>query len=256
MHVSAWLFTARQLKIFVCFPIKTFYDIIAHMKRSIWFWLYFVIAIILAVYFATRIVMTYMNRGEIAHVRRISISADGPKKDLTSVATAAAVAPGTNAFRISLDTINARVSAVPGVRNCAIRRTPNGNLSVRVELYQAIAQWTDGINFFPLSADGTIINRPTDARPSGTVVFRGELPPDISEITNTAQSMINNLDYIEWIEGRRWNIHTNTGITVMLPENNPTDAIASLLVLDKNHGILSKQITVIDMRDSARILVK
>ena len=216
------------------------------MKRSIWFWLYFVIAIILAVYFATRIVMTYMNRGEIAHVRRISISADGPKKDLTSVATAAAVAPGTNAFRISLDTINARVSAVPGVRNCAIRRTPNGNLSVRVELYQAIAQWTDGINFFPLSADGT----------SGTVVFRGELPPDISEITNTAQSMINNLDYIEWIEGRRWNIHTNTGITVMLPENNPTDAIASLLVLDKNHGILSKQIKVIDMRDSARILVK
>ncbi len=226
------------------------------MKRSIWFWLYFVIAIILSVYFATRIVMTYMGRGEIAHVRRISISADMPNKDLTSVAAAAAVAPGTNAFRTDLNTINARIGAVPGVRASAVRRTPNGNLSVRVELYQAIAQWTDGLQYYPLSSDGTIINRPSDVRTPGTVVFRGELPNDLSAITSTAHSMINNLDYIEWVEERRWNIHTTGGITVMLPEKNPSDAVASLLVLDKNHGILSKKLEIIDMRDDARILVK
>lgn len=257
MHVPAGLFTARQLKnTGGHFPIIIFCDIIVHMKRGIWFWLYFVVAIILAVYFATRITMTYMNRGQIAHVRGITISADGANKDLTPIATAAAVAPGTNAFRTDLAQINTRIASVPGVRNSAVRRMPNGNLAVTVELYRAVAQWTDGTHFFPLSADGTIVNRPTDMRAENTVVFRGELPNDISAITNAAQSISAHLDYLEWVEGRRWNIHTTGGITVMLPEKSPDAAIAGLMVLDKNHGILSKQIELIDMRDDARILVK
>ena len=32
------------------------------MKRSIWFWLSFIIAVILAIYFATRIIMTGMGQ--------------------------------------------------------------------------------------------------------------------------------------------------------------------------------------------------
>lgn len=226
------------------------------MKRNIWFWIYFVVAIILAVYFSTRIIMTYMNRGEIAHIRNISISSPSANKDLTAIATAIAVAPRTNGFRADLTALNTRVASVPGVQNSAVRRTPNGNLIVRVELYQPIAQWTDGTMFFPLSADGTVINRPTDTRLANTVVFRGELPDDISDITNIAHNLIDKLDYLEWIEHRRWNIHTTDGITIMLPEQAPESAIASLMVLDKNHGILSKQITMIDMRDDARILVK
>ena len=68
--------------------------------------------------------------------------------------------------------------------------------------------------------------------------------------------MLGDLDYLEWVEGRRWNLHTNGGITVMLPEKNPTDAIGSLIVLNNNHKILSKKIKVLDLRDSSRILVK
>ena len=61
------------------------------MKRSIWFWLYFVIAIILAVYFATQIIITCTGRGDLSYVRNISITADVANKDLTPIAAAAAV---------------------------------------------------------------------------------------------------------------------------------------------------------------------
>jgi len=64
------------------------------------------------------------------------------------------------------------------------------------------------------------------------------------------------LDYLEWIENRRWNLHTTGGITIMLPEQNPVDAIGQLVSLNNNHNILSRKINLIDMRDSARILVK
>lgn len=197
-----------------------------------------------------------MGHTTVSRVHSISISADVRDKDLSALATAAAIAPGTGAFSVDLGALNARVGAVPGVRASAVHRRADGNLVVRVKLYRAVALWTDGQNYFPLSADGTIVNQPDAERKSGTVLFRGPLPSDVGEITNVAHNLIGNLDYMEWIENRRWNLITTGGTTILLPEKNPDDAIAQLIVLDKNHKILSRDIKTIDMRDSARILVK
>lgn len=226
------------------------------MRRTIWFWLYFIVAVIMAIYFSSRIIMVGMGRGDAARVRSISISADIPGKDLTQLAAAAAVAPGTRAYSIDLDQMRNRLMAVPGVRGVAVRRMPNGNLSVHAKLHRAVAAWTDGQSYYPVSTDGTIVRRPSDTRDAGVVLFRGPLPDDISQITKIAQNLIQDLDYLEWIEGRRWNLVTNGGITVMLPEGDPNSAIGSLLVLDKNHKILDRDIKIIDMRDDARILIK
>jgi cell division protein FtsQ len=226
------------------------------MKKSLWFWLCFVIAIIFAVYFSVRIVMTGMGRGTNAYINNISISADQSDKDLSAIVAAATLAPNTPSYSIDLDMLNERVSKVPGVKKSAVRRMPNGNISVRVALHRAVALWTDGQNFFPLSADGTIVNKPTDVRDMSHVVFRGKLPDDIAQITNAAHNLVGNLDYMEWIENRRWNMYTNSGIIIMLPEENPTAAIGTLISLHNNHHILDKDLKMIDMRDSARILVK
>lgn len=226
------------------------------MKRSIWFWLYFIVAIGLAIYFATRIIMVISGYGVNSYVRNISISTDSKNKDLNAIATAAAIAPATNSYTIDLQQVKDRIRAVPGVKEAAIRRKPDGNLSIKVQLYEAIALWTDGENYFPISADGTIVNKPRQERDENSVVFRGPVPNDISEITKAAHNLLSDLDYMEWIEGRRWNLHTSGDITVLLPEKNPADAIGSLIVLNKNHKILSKKLTTIDMRDSSRILVK
>lgn len=226
------------------------------MKRSIWFWLCFVVSVILAVYFASRIIMVGMGHGNISRVRNISITADKNNKDLSALKMAATVARGTRSYAVDLDALNARVGAVPGVKKSAVRRLPNGNLAVRVSMYTAVALWTDGEHFYPLSADGTIVNKPTDVRDAGNVVFRGVVPDDIDEITKAAHNLVGVLDYLEWIENRRWNLHTMGGITVMLPEQNPINAIGTLISLNNTHQILGRNITLIDMRDATRILVK
>ncbi|MBQ8686634.1 MAG: cell division protein FtsQ/DivIB [Alphaproteobacteria bacterium] len=226
------------------------------MKRSIWFWLCFVLTVILAIYFATRIIMVGMGHGDISRVRNISISADGRNKDLSMIANAASVAPGTRTYSVNLDNINTRILSVPGVQKSAVRRLANGNLSVQVSLYTAIALWTDGANYYPLSADGTIVNTPTEIRDENHIVFRGAVPNDISAITDAAQNLLGILDYIEWIENRRWNLHTTGGITIKLPEHNAINAINTLITMNQTHHILNRKISVIDMRDDARILVK
>ncbi len=226
------------------------------MKKSLWFWLCFAVAIIFAVYFSVRIIMTGMGHGTSAYINNISISADQSDKDLSAIVAAATLAPNTRSYSIDLDMLNKRVMDVPGVKKASVRRMPNGNLSVKVAMYRAVALWTDGQNFFPLSADGTIVNKPTDVRDASHVVFRGKLPNDISQITDAAHNLVMNLDYLEWIENRRWNMYTNGGIVIMLPEKNPFAAIGTLISLNNNHNILNKNIKMIDMRDASRILVK
>ncbi len=226
------------------------------MKKSFWFWLCFVVAIVFAIYFSVRVVMTSMGQGKNAYVTNISISADQSDKDLSAIVAAATMTPNTRSYSVDLSVLNKRISSVPGVKTSAVRRMPNGNIAVKVVLHRAVALWTDGESFFPLSADGTIVNKPTDVRDDSHVVFRGPIPKNITDITNAAHNLVGDLDYMEWIENRRWNMYTKDGIIVMLPEDNPLAAIGTLVALNTNHNILNKQIQIIDMRDAARILVK
>lgn len=226
------------------------------MKRSIWFWLCFVMAIIFAIYFASRTIITIMGHGKVSVVKNINISADTTSKDFSDLISATSIIPGTPSYSIDLDAMNQRIKGVPGIKDSAVRRMPNGNIYVRVSTHRAIALWTDGENYFPLSADGTIVNRPTTTKTEQHIVFRGNLPNDINDITKIAQSLADDIEYIEWIENRRWNFITNTGIKIMLPEANPASAVSYLLTLNKNHKILAKNVTIIDMRDDARILIK
>jgi len=226
------------------------------MRRSIWFWICFIAAIILAIYFASRIIMTGLGRGSVAQLHKTSIVADIENKDMTALSAAASLPKNTSFYSINLDEMNNNILAVPGIKNSAVRRMPNGNLVIHTAFHHFVAAWTDGENYFPLSDDGTIANKPSSERPESAVLFRGPVPDDISEITNAANDMMADIDYIEWIENRRWNIHTNGGITIKLPEDNFASAIAGLITLNKSHNILGRAITVIDMRDSARILVR
>ena len=64
------------------------------MKRSIWFWVCFVVAIFMAIYFATRIIMVGMGRGKLAQVHNISIVTDSRDADMDAKFIKEATAAG------------------------------------------------------------------------------------------------------------------------------------------------------------------
>ncbi len=250
------IYYAQHKIYFQNFHIKKNYDIIATMKRNIWFWLYFIIAILLAIYFATRVVMTFMGYGPTATIRNISASADTNDRDLNAVIAAAGIAPGTNSHSIPLKLVNARIVQIPYIKESAVRRLANGNLAIKANTYRSVAIWTDGVNYYPISSNGKKVESPSETRNSGSVVFRGEIPNEIGEITKAANNLIDDLDYLEWIDNRRWNLTTLGGITIMLPEEDPIAAIGNIVILNQKYNLLSKALRVIDMRDDTRILVK
>lgn len=226
------------------------------MRKTIFFWLYFILSIILAIYFATRIITSQIGRGPISHIKHIEIISDTRDVDLEPIKMAIGIKPGTKIRSADLHQINNRVLSVPGVKNAATRRLPNGDLIIKTQQYTAVAMWSDGTMYYPLSADGTKIDTPMDTPEKNTVVFRGDLPDDLTDIINAVSGLSEYIEYINMVESRRWNIHTKNGTIIYLPENNPASAINKIILLNQTHQILSRQIDIIDMRDNRRILVQ
>lgn len=225
------------------------------MKKSIWFWLYFVLSIILAVYFAVRIITSQMGRGPISTIKSIETYGTSAKDD-EIIKLSLGVTPGTSLRSVDLHQLNYRVSNIPGVKNSAVRLLPNGALIVKIQKHKVIASWTDGTYYYPLSADGTKIDTPSEERNDNSIVFQGDLPNNLTDIISDVSSISKYIDYINMVESRRWNIYTKNGTVIYLPEKDPAAAINKIKVLNQTHKLLSRKLDIIDMRDTARILVK
>jgi cell division protein FtsQ len=196
-----------------------------------------------------------MGRGPISTVKHIETYGTNAKDD-EIIKMALGVSPGTNLRSIDLHQLNNRVSNIPGVKESAVRRLPNGNIIVKIKKHKVIATWTDGSYYYPLSADGTKIDTPSTERNDNSIVFMGVLPDNLTDIINNVSSISKYIDYINMVESRRWNLHTKNGTTIYLPEKNPEIAINKINVLNHTHKLISRKLDIIDMRDSARILVK
>lgn len=197
-----------------------------------------------------------MGRGPVSYVKHISILSDSKESDFEQIHMATGINSGTNIKFVDLRQINNRIAKIPGIKNSAVRRLPNGDIIIKIQNYKVAAQWSDGMYYYPLSTDGTKIETPSTERNENTIVFRGSVPENITEIIDSVSALSKYIDYISMVESRRWDIYTKNGITIYLPEENPSVAVNKINRLNQTHKILSRDIEIIDMRDSSRILVK
>lgn len=226
------------------------------MKKSFWFWLTFALALLMAIYLAVRVSVILMGQGgTISDIKKISVySSNGKVSDIVSRLN---ITPGTK--HVDLGEALNRVISDPDVANAGVRRTPNGEIKVRVKMRVVVASWTDGENYYPLDNTGAPINRPSPDRPENTLVFAGTVPNDITDVLETlkhAPGLFYRIDRIEFIEDRRWDVFLLNGIRIMLPEENFAEAIKKIEKMNKQNMILDRQIKLLDFRDIARPLIK
>ena len=58
------------------------------------------------------------------------------------------------------------------------------------------------------------------------------------------------------VSGRRWDLHLENGVTVKLPEKNVGNALKTLVRLDREEKLLSRDVVVIDMRLPDRVTLR
>jgi hypothetical protein len=143
----------------------------------------------------------------------------------------------------------------PGIEHVSVKNNRNGAAEVRIKYKKVVGVWESGGAFYPLLENGEHIGAAFPERPARGIVFRGALPAGVGEIVGILAGepeLVKKIRYLEYVEGRRWNIILVGGATVMLPERNVGDAVRRI----RTAGVLGKTFATLDLRVAGRALVK
>lgn len=153
-----------------------------------------------------------------------------------------------------------RIATLPWVEGAAVRKIYPHTLEVRIEEREAFALWQQGDALSVIERSGAVIAPFSGGKQALLPLIVGtgapaKAPEFLDKIQRYPELAARVKGYIR-IGERRWDLKLENGITVKLPEDGEDQAIAALVKLDHDNGLLTRDIAAVDMRLSDRLVVE
>lgn len=166
----------------------------------------------------------------------------------------------TSLVGFDADQARERISELPWVKTASVRKVYPDTLEVRIDERQPFAIWQHGSQLTIVERDGDVIAPFASGRHAvlplvigyGAAADAATFVDKIKQLPALASRV---KGYIRVAE-RRWDLRLENGITLKLPENGQDEALAEVLRLDREGGLLSRDITAVDMRLTDRVVVQ
>jgi cell division protein FtsQ len=174
----------------------------------------------------------------------------------------AGISESSTLFLIDADATRTRLMRNAWVAEAMVVKLYPDRLEITIVEKKPFAVWQSRGNFFVIAKDGTVIDQLARdrVRDAGMPIVVGE------GAESRAQDFLSVLDRFPAVRGevvaavlvaeRRWNLRLKNGIDVRLPEEDADVALMRLVALDRDKHILSRDVSVIDMRLSDRVVVR
>lgn len=221
------------------------------MKQKILLFINLFLTIIFISYFIVVIINRYVL-GNSPYVKKISIYTED--KNINEFVLLLNINNKSKIDSLNLKELSKKISTIPDIKKSSIRKLSNGSVVLKIEKYKPVALWMDGKNYFIISSEGKIISNYQKVN-SKFLVIKGKVPSNIMSITSELKGLIDKIDYVSWIEDRRWNIYFKNGLIIKLPEKDPYKILRSFMTINNLNDIFSKKIEFIDLRNE-NIIVK
>lgn len=165
-------------------------------------------------------------------------------------------------FLIDAEGTRARILRNPWIADAAVRKLYPDRLEIVITEKKPFAVWQDRGMFSIVAKDGTVIDQieRTQVRAAGLPFVVG------AGAEKRAAALFAMLDHFPIIKSevaaailvaeRRWNLRLKSGIDIRLPEEDPDVALMRLVGLDRDEQLLSRDVTVIDLRLKDRTAVR
>ncbi|RWD59814.1 MAG: cell division protein FtsQ/DivIB [Mesorhizobium sp.] len=153
-----------------------------------------------------------------------------------------------------------RIATLPWVEVAAVRKIYPHTLEVRVEERQPFALWQQGSWLSVIERSGEVIAPFSGGKEALLPLIIGtgapaKAPAFLEKIKRYPELAARVKGYIR-VGERRWDLKLENGITVKLPEDDEDRAIAGLVKLDRDNGLLTRDIAAVDMRLTDRLVVE
>ena len=189
------------------------------------------------------------------------VLADGRKETTSSqILSTIGVRLGEPIFAVDLLAARDRLLTLPWVATATIERRLPDTLYVRITETEPLALWQMQQHLHLLGRDADIIDGAPIERFANLLVVVGPDAPQhaaaLLDMLGTQPELRKRVTAAIRVGGRRWNLRLDNGIDVKLPEENAVAAWDQLARLERDYGILGRDLTIIDLRRPDQLLVR
>jgi cell division protein FtsQ len=172
------------------------------------------------------------------------------------------VKQGDILLAMSLGDLRTRLEQIDWVEHAAVERRLPGGLHITLVERVAVAIWQRGEgDFILIDRNGRTV-RASHAPPGyeRLLLVGGEGAPqqigDLFLLLAREPEIARQLTAATWVGQRRWNLYLRNGIEVRLPEEDSVAALQRLAQLDRGERLLSRDVTVVDMRLADKLILR
>ena len=178
----------------------------------------------------------------------------------SAILEALGVGRGTPILGFDPHAAKRRLEALPWVRAAIVERRLPEAIFVRLVERQPRALWQNQGRFAVIDQGGAVISGAKPKSFAHLPLVVGEDAPghaaDLLAMLETEPDLKTMVAAAVWVSGRRWNLRLDGGIDVRLPERDPDAAWAQLARIQREHGVLGRDVVSIDLRMPDRLVVR
>ena len=148
----------------------------------------------------------------------------------------------------------------PWIAEATVLKLYPSRLRIEIKERAAFALWQKGGQVSLIAADGTVLEHHVPQRFASLPQLVGagaeRAGQDFLALLKQYPDVADNVDASVLVAERRWTLHLKNGLEVLLPENEPARALATLVDLDRTKKLLTRDIVTVDLRLPDRVTVR
>lgn len=194
-------------------------------------------------------------------MRIATVSLSGQRQvSREQIFAAAGVTDHSSLLFLDVADARAKLEAIPWIAEATVRKLYPDRLQITVTEREAFALWQLQGKVTAIAADGTVLSDKVEARLATLpfVVGKGAAikARDFLAVLDKFPPIRDQVRAAIYVAERRWNLRLKNGIDVRLPETDVEGALDTLVKLDAEKKLLTRDITAVDLRIADRLTVR
>ncbi|MEM9715491.1 MAG: cell division protein FtsQ/DivIB [Pseudomonadota bacterium] len=166
-----------------------------------------------------------------------------------------------SSFEMDLADLRARLERLDAVKSASIFLRSGGVLEIQIEERTPVMLWRGASGLEALDLDGVrtaYVDR-RSAYPGLPLIVGDGAKDHVGEalrLFRQLQPIAHRVRGLRRVSERRWDVLTDNGPVIMLPQDKPARALAHVLALQNAQDLFEKDITAVDMRLTDRPAIR
>jgi cell division protein FtsQ len=165
----------------------------------------------------------------------------------------------TSTIGFDAEAARQRIAGLPWVEAAAVRKIYPDTLMIHVEERKPFAVWQHGSELSVVERSGRVIVPYAGGHQALPLIIglgAPEAAPAFIEKIRSHPELASRVKGYIRVAERRWDLRLENGVTVKLPEVGEDRALDRLMAMDRDSGLLSRDIAAVDMRIDDRLVVQ